>query len=306
MKKVLWIPILLMIAAACGRVEPEFELALHEQEVLDWREWRRERLLTPEGYLNQIGLYWLEQGSYSMGSGSENDIIVPPSFSELIGVFEVDEDGVRFTAEEGIEVLHEGLIVSEINMGADTSDNPVSLSHDSLAWKVIERAGKLAVRLKDYEHPFVKTFGQLPYYDIDPDLRVTARLERYDEPRTVAVNTVIEGFQQFPEAPGIVTFEIDGQTYQLEPTTSGDQLFFVFGDETNNGETYGAGRFVYADAPEGGGELILDFNKSYSPPCAFNDFSTCPVASPRNRLPIRIEAGEMFDSALHYSGIAAN
>ena len=65
----------------------------------------------------------------------------------------------------------------------------------------------------------------------------------------------------------------------------------------------GAGRFVYMDDPGvDGGEAILDFNKSYSPPCAFNDFSTCPVASPRNRLAVRIDAGEKFDPSLHYSG----
>ena len=49
-------------------------------------------------------------------------------------------------------------------------------------------------------------------------------------------------------------------------------------------------------------EVVLDFNKSYSPPCAFNDFSTCPIASPRNRLDVRIDAGEKYDEALHYAG----
>jgi len=47
---------------------------------------------------------------------------------------------------------------------------------------------------------------------------------------------------------------------------------------------------------------VLDFNKAYSPPCAFNDFSTCPVASPRNRLPVRLTAGEKYEPRLHFSG----
>ena len=91
-------------------------------------------------------------------------------------------------------------------------------------------------------------------------------------------------------------------SYELEAYLVGDSLFFVFGDLTNRGETYGAGRFLYAELPGEDGKTVLDFNKSYSPPCAFNDFSTCPVASPRNRLKVRIEAGEKFDPALHYSG----
>jgi uncharacterized protein (DUF1684 family) len=207
--------------------------------------------------------------------------------------------------EEGVEVLHDGEPVSEIFMGADTSENPVTVTHRSLAWGIIERDGPIAVRIRDYEHPFVDTFGPLPYYDIDPAYRVAAELKSYAEPRTVAVDTVIEGFQQFPVAPGIVTFELNGERYELEPTISGEKLFFVFGDDTNRDATYAAGRFLYADAPGEDGRLVLDFNKSYSPPCAFNDFSTCPVASPRNRLPTRIEAGEKFDPDLYYSAAAA-
>ncbi|MEJ2299804.1 MAG: DUF1684 domain-containing protein [Woeseiaceae bacterium] len=105
-------------------------------------------------------------------------------------------------------------------------------------------------------------------------------------------------------APGLARFEIDGVEYELEPQQSGDLLFFVFGDETNRDETYGAGRYLYAEMPPGEGTFVLDFNKAKSPPCAFNDFSTCPVASPRNRLPVRVEAGEKYDDALHYSGAA--
>ena len=160
------------------------------------------------------------------------------------------------------------------------------------------------MRVRDFENPFVATFGPLPYFDIDPLLRVQATLRRYDEPRIANVATVIEGLGYHPESPGLVEFEIGSTTYELEAYTSGERLFFVFGDETNRDDTYGAGRFLYADAPGKDGSTILDFNLSYSPPCAFNDFSTCPVASPRNRLPLRIEAGEKYDTVFYYSANA--
>ena len=306
LNKSLSLAVIALLAAACGRAAPQMDVAAYEQEVLDWRAGRLERLLKPTGYLTQIGLHWLEEGSYTIGSDPDSDILVPETAAGLIGEFQVSPDGVRLVVEEGVRVFHDETPVTDILMGADTSEAPVLLSHGSLAWMIIERAGKLAVRVRDFEHPFVATFGPLPYYDIDPALRVTGTLRPYAEPRTVAVNTVIEGFQQFPVAPGVASFEIDGKQYQLEPTLSGDKLFFVFGDDTNRDDTYGVGRFVYADMPGEDGELILDFNKSYSPPCAFNDFSTCPVASPRNRLQARIEAGEKFDPALHYSGGAAH
>jgi uncharacterized protein (DUF1684 family) len=96
-----------------------------------------------------------------------------------------------------------------------------------------------------------------------------------------------------------VEFEIGGETQTLEAYASGDQLFFVFGDATTGRETYPAGRFLYADAPGTDGKTLMDFNRAYNPPCAFNDFATCPVASPRNRMAARIEAGEKFDPTVH-------
>jgi len=306
MNKGLFVPAALMFLAACGRAEPGIDTAAYEQEVLDWRTGRLERLLAPTGYLNQVGLHWLEPGVYVIGSDPDSDIVLPPTAAPRIGEIRVGDDGVRLVVEDGVEVLNEGQAVTDVAMPADTSGIVVSVSHRSLAWKVIERGGKLAIRIRDFEHPFVENFGPLPYYDIEPDLRVTAQLEPYAEPRTITVNTVIEGFQQYPVATGVASFELNGQHYELEPTVSGDRLFFVFGDETNRDETYGAGRFVYADAPDEDGFLVLDFNQSYSPPCAFNDFSTCPIASPRNRLPVRVEAGEKFSEELHYSGAAGN
>ena len=116
---------------------------------------------------------------------------------------------------------------------------------------------------------------------------------------------MIEGLGYHPESPGVMEFELAGSSYELEAYQSGDRLFFVFGDETNGRETYPAGRFLYAFMPDETGRTVLDFNLSYSPPCAFNDFSTCPVASPRNRLPLRIEAGELHNKDAYSGPIAA-
>ena len=294
--------VLVCSAAACGRAEPEIDLAAYEADVMEWRAGRLERLVSPTGFLTQIGLHWLEDGIYTLGSDPDSDLRLPASAAGKVGELRVSDGAVRMLVSDGVDVTLDGQPVTDVAMPPDTSGTMVMLAHGSIAWSIIERAGKLAVRLRDFEHPWVKTFGPLPYYDIDPALRVTAKLIPYDEPRTVTVNTVIEGFQQSSVAPGVAVFEIDGQQYELEPTNSGDSLFFVFGDNTNRDDTYGAGRFLYTEQPGEDGTFVLDFNKSYSPPCAFNDFSTCPVASPRNRLPIRIEAGEKFDDALHYSG----
>jgi uncharacterized protein (DUF1684 family) len=65
----------------------------------------------------------------------------------------------------------------------------------------------------------------------------------------------------------------------------------MFADATSGHETYGAGRFLYVPMPSEG-YTRLDFNKAYNPPCALNDFATCPLPPPQNHLRLRVEAGE--------------
>lgn len=286
---------------SCSQSGASFDVSAHKAEVLEWREWRIAQLKDPSGYLNQIGLYWLEPGTYRFGSAESNDVVFGGDAAAEIGTFVVTDQGISMSVLPGVGVLSDGQAVAEIDVLADTTDAPVTLTLDSLAWTVVERVGRYAVRLRDFDHPFVATFGPLPYFDIAPSLRVDAKLNRYTEPRIANVGTVIEGLGYHPESPGVVAFEIDGERYELEAYTSGDRLFYVFGDQTNRDDTYGAGRFLYSTTPGEDGVTVLDFNKSYSPPCAFNDFSTCPVASPRNRLAIRVEAGEKFDPKFHYA-----
>ncbi len=295
-----------LLISCGGQAGPALDPATHVDEVLEWRAGRLERLKAPTGYLNQVGLFWLDEGSHSFGSAASNDVVFPGDGAPQIGVFEVNTDGIRMKVAQGVDVRSEAQPVPDILITDDKSEHPVTVTHGSLAWTVIERAGRRAVRVRDFDHPFVADFGPLPYYDIDWSLRVQATLHRYAEPQTANVGTVIEGLPYRPTTPGTVSFEIDGQAFELEAYESGDQLFFVFGDATNRDDTYGAGRFLYAAAPGDDGRTVLDFNKAYSPPCAFNDFSTCPVASPRNRLPVRIEAGEKYDTALHYSADAGH
>jgi len=94
--------------------------------------------------------------------------------------------------------------------------------------------------------------------------------------------------------PGAAVFERDGKTFRLEPILEegSDELFFIFGDQTNRQETYGGGRFLYAAKAGADGTVVLDFNRAYNPPCVFTPYATCPLPPPQNKLALRIEAGE--------------
>jgi uncharacterized protein (DUF1684 family) len=76
-------------------------------------------------------------------------------------------------------------------------------------------------------------------------------------------------------------------------------LFLPFRDATNGSQTYGAGRYLLdaAKSADLGGDagartLVLDFNFSFHPSCAFDPRWSCPLSPPENRLDVPVEAGE--------------
>ena len=82
----------------------------------------------------------------------------------------------------------------------------------------------------------------------------------------------------------------------------GGGLFLPVRDGTCGHGTYGGGRYL-TDTVKGthgrglevlpGDRVRLDFNYLYNPSCAYDDAWLCPLAPPENRVPARIEAGEL-------------
>ena len=271
----------------------------YEQCLDQWKTDRLAFLKSEAGYLNLAGLYWLTEGQNSFGSNADNDIVFPANAEPSIGTFNLQDGEVQMNVSPDQDVLHRDKSIKHILMAGDSVKMPVVIRQGSYAWSVINRDGKFAVRLRDFENLILLNFPALQYFPTSEEHRVGAVLRRYETPRVVRVGTVIEGLDYNPWSPGVVEFEIDGQTFDLEAYDAGDDLFFVFGDQTTGRETYPAGRFLYAKKPGADGVVELDFNTSHSPPCAYNDFATCPVASPRNRLAVRIPAGELYDRVGH-------
>ena len=93
--------------------------------------------------------------------------------------------------------------------------------------------------------------------------------------------------------PGRLVFQRDGQSYALEAVANADgSLLVMMADGTSGHGSYAAGRYLDVAAPDAQGQTLLDFNRSYNPPCAFSIYATCPLPPAENRLGLRIEAGE--------------
>ena len=157
---------------------------------------------------------------------------------------------------------------------------------------VIERGGRHAIRLRDRNSQFRREFTGLHYFPISEPYRVTAKWVA--EPRKIPILNVI-GQTEPMDSPGYSVFTLGGHEYKLYPVLEepdAKELFYIFRDLTSAKETYGAGRFLYSEMPKDG-RVVLDFNKAYNPPCAFTPYATCPLPPKENRLPVRIEAGEL-------------
>ena len=280
------------------------DVTAYRDSVASWHAARVEGLKAADGWLNLAGLYWLDEGPNAFGSGADQDLVLPAGRSPAhAGEFVLRGDQVTVHVAPGVEVTSMGRAVEQLLLRDDARGDPTILTHGNIALFAIKRMDRVGIRLRDYEHPALDAFPGIETYPVETSWRVTAELKRYPEPRRVAVETVVEGLGWDPLAPGVVEFELDGERLSLEVFESGEDFFILFADATNGVETYPAGRFLYADRVNADGLTVLDFNKAYNPPCAFNDFATCPLPPRRNHLEIAIPAGERFSEALHAPAI---
>ncbi|HEX2122897.1 MAG TPA: DUF1684 domain-containing protein, partial [Thermoanaerobaculia bacterium] len=263
-----------------------------EAEVMQWRENRKKRLQSEDGWLTLVGLHWLREGENRIGSDKANQIVLPPKAPASAGTLVLRDGKVTLTPGTGLTVDGKPITVPT-PLADDTAENgPTIVQTGTIRFNVIKRGERYGVRVKDSQAETRTHFAGLEYYPIDPKWRVEARLERYDPPKSIKI-TDITGMTSDNPSPGALVFTVDGKEHRLDPLQEGDELFIIFKDETSRkGETYPAGRYLYAKMPGPDGKVVVDFNKAYSPPCVFTPFATCPLPPPQNQIPVRVEAGE--------------
>lgn len=283
---------MVLVLAVMGEPAATFDASAHKKQVDEWRANRFERLKSEDGWLTLIGLFWLQEGENSFGSDPSNKIIFPKGKSPAkAGTLVVNKGTVKLQTAPGVTITTGGKPVQSAVLKADVTGEPTVLDLGSLRFYVIDRNGKLGVRLRDREHPARKKFEGIPFYPVDSKWRVEAKFEAHKK-KIPIVN--ILGMVEDTPSPGTLVFQIDGKTYRLDAVEEQGEtdLFIIFGDQTNGKETYGAGRYVYTAPPGPDGKVVLDFNKAYNPPCVFSPYATCPLPPKQNKLAVRIEAGE--------------
>ncbi len=264
----------------------------YEESIHNIRAQRDKKIAAdPLHWLNLVGLFWLDEGENSFGSDETNKISLPAFPHALCGTFQFKDGIVTLHPAKGVNITINGIAPEARPVATDREKTPDLISIGSLTMKIIIRGGAPLVRIWDRESSGIKNFTGFHYYPVKPEYRVVAKYVRYDPPKPIKVMEVI-GTEINSALLGQAQFTLNGVACTLEAEQSGDELLFNFTDGTNKDTTYGGGRKFYLPKPEGD-EIILDFNRTENWPCAYTPYATCPIPSEENRLPIKIEAGEL-------------
>ncbi|WP_423747147.1 DUF1684 domain-containing protein (plasmid) [Haladaptatus sp. SPP-AMP-3] len=143
-----------------------------------------------------------------------------------------------------------------------------------------------------------ESFDGLDYYPPDEDLRFELELAVFDDHEEITVETTQDGAQGYLRW-GEFRFTVGGAECTLtafKAEQGEERLWVPFRDETNGEETYPAGRYLDLESEDrtADGKWVLDFNRAYSPFCAYSEAYECPLVPMENWLDVSIEAGERF------------
>ncbi len=264
----------------------------YRKELKSWDQQRVEYLTKPDGWTTLVGLYWLDQPTSTFGSGNQVDVQFPIDFPNTMGEFIVTQDSVLMTITNSKQqVKVNGKKSRQCKLESDLTGNTTNVEWKSFRWNLIQRGQKLGIRLRDTMSDARFELKNIPRYKARKAWKKYAKLLVPQSTETVLITNVMG--QRLPTPiVGRAVFEHQGESISLIALSGGpDQLFIIFGDQTNGTETYGGGRFL--DVPYSGeGNIIIDFNKAYNPPCVYTDFATCPLPPRENILSFRVGAGE--------------
>jgi uncharacterized protein (DUF1684 family) len=161
---------------------------------------------------------------------------------------------------------------------------------------------EVGIRRWDANAPAIRAFDGIEVFPYDPAWVQTARFTPVDGSRTVPFEHIRDnGGSRELVVPGDIVFTRDGVEYTMSAFDDGGTLLLVFGDATNGRDdesgTYGAGRFLFVQRTDDGGfgtagEVVLDFNRAFVPPCGFSVQYNCPMPPPQNRFTGDVLAGE--------------
>ncbi len=141
-------------------------------------------------------------------------------------------------------------------------------------------------------------FKALDFYPINEKAFVVAQFVRTEDEKPFVMPT------SGPKKPlyvkyGEAHFQLDGKELKLniyrnielsKKEEYKDYLFLPFSDLTSGKESYIGGKYIDLKIPTGS-TIVIDFNLSYNPYCAYSHKYSCPKVPLENDLAVEVKAG---------------
>ena len=141
-------------------------------------------------------------------------------------------------------------------------------------------------------------FKSLDFYPVNEAFFVVAKLVKTKKEKPFEMETSTDRKLLYVKY-GELSFKINGRDFKLNVYKNielskkkeyKDYLFLPFSDLTTGKESYIGGKYIDLKIPEGD-TIVIDFNTSYNPYCAYNYKYSCPKVPLENDLAIAIKAG---------------
>ena len=265
----------------------------YKKSIEQWRsDYAKNELLRPEGWLSVAGLFWLKEGTSTVGSAADCDVRLPSySSPPIAGTFSRTGAKVTLSVVPGVDLKVNGQPASSVSLNDDNSGKTDHMAIGGVTFTVIKRGERIGIRLYDPKCKGRTDYRGLHWYPADEKWLVKAKFVPYTPAKPATITNVL-GDTTPVGLPGYLEFTIDGKDCKLDAQGEDGGYFLNFQDATTNKTTYGAGRFLDVPKEDKDGFVMIDFNKTTNPPCAYTAFATCPLPPKGNRLDVAVTAGE--------------
>ncbi|HMQ06217.1 MAG TPA: DUF1684 domain-containing protein [Saprospiraceae bacterium] len=264
--------------------------AEYEADIKKWRKDRLEKLTAPVSWTSLIGLHWLHDGIFTVGNGERDDVIIRDD--------ELDENMFMIGTRDGefkVFELKNSVLKDEEGKVLEGGDYLIinkKYQFGKYFFTLIQRGDKYGMRIWDTQSPIRFKYTELPYYPVDQKWIVKGKAIPQSN-MTISVKNIM-GMEIEQKVAALVEAKVGKDKFEFRVFEDDGRYYMVFGDLTNGNTTYGGGRYVYFDKEDHKGNVTIDFNKSYTPPCGFSQYTTCFLPLPENRFSFEVRAGEIF------------
>jgi len=266
----------------------------YEKAILRWRDAKYNYLKRENSWLALAGLYWLNDGKNLIGSNPTCDVNLPERAPAYFGTVEKEGKTIRLTIAEGVQAKVNDRSVKKAILKSSQDAKPSFVTwNETIRFVLHTHSGNSAIRVWDNERQERFDLPPLKWFPINRQFCIPAQYTRYKKSQSIDHPDMF-GETVEDRIDGYVTFQYNKNSYKLDVTETSDKTLFIkFRDLTSQKESYPPSRYYYTQKVKNG-KVTLDFNYSYSPPCAFTPYATCIFAPAQNTLPFRVEAGEIY------------